>query len=238
MFSKAARVRLRKFHRWTGVVIGIQLLIWVSSGLYFSWVPIEVVKDEDRNRAPSPVALPMERVVAPQALPLSDGFQVKNLRLDFTPAGPQYRLESTTGQVQVFDAFSGQAARFLSPGQVSELAMRQMQSQDKPTEVNFLETGPADYKGPLPVYQVVLDDFRETRIYTDPWSGRVIVRRNMFWRIYDFLWMLHIMDFDERENFNNPWIKILSLAALFVVMSGYFLFFFGRSPRKQMEGRA
>jgi hypothetical protein len=238
MFSKAARVRLRKFHRWASVLIGIQLLIWVSSGIYFSWLPIEVVKDEDRKVAASPSALPMDRVVAPQSLPLPDGFQVKSLRLDSTPAGLQYRLESTEGRVQVFDALSGQAARFLSPGQLSDLAMRQMQSQDKPTEVNFLETPPADYKGPVPVFQVVLDDFRETRIYTDPWSGLVIVRRNMFWRIYDFLWMLHIMDFEERENFNNPWIKILSLAALLVVMSGYFLFFLGRSPRKQTEGRA
>jgi uncharacterized iron-regulated membrane protein len=232
MFSKTARVRVRKFHRWVGVVIGIQLLLWITSGLYFAWMPIQVVKDEDRKADAAVSPLPLKRVVAPQALTLPPDFQTKTLRLDHTPAGLLYRLESTEGAVAVFDALTGTPGRYLSAGQVKDLALQQIQTSDKPVAVNFLETAPADYKGPVPVYQIVFDDFRQTNLYTDPWSGRVIVRRNMFWRVYDFLWMLHIMDFSEREDFNNPWIKVLSVAALSIVLSGYFIFFFGRPPRR------
>lgn len=232
MFSKTARVRVRKFHRWVGVVIGIQVLLWITSGLYFAWMPIKVVKDEDRKADPAMNPIPWERVVAPQALTLPSGFQTKSLRLEQAPAGFLYRLESTEGKVAVFNALTGTPGPYLSPGQVTDLALQQIQTSDQPVAVNFLEMAPADYKGPLPVYQVVFDDFRQTNLYTDPWSGRVIVRRNMFWRIYDFLWMLHIMDFDEREDFNNPWIRILSVAALSIVLSGYFIFFFGRPPRR------
>lgn len=232
MFSKSARVRVRRFHRWMAVIGGIQLLFWVTSGLYFAWMPIKIVKDEDRKADPVVSPLPLDRVVALQSLALPSGFQTKTLRLDHTPAGLLYRLESTEGAVTVFDALTGTPARYLSPGQITDLALQQIHTQDKPAAVNFLETAPADYKGPLPVFQVVFDDFRHTHLYADPWSGRVIVRRNMFWRVYDFLWMLHILDFAEREDFNNPWIRILSTAALTIIVSGYFIFFFGRPPRR------
>ena len=33
MFSKAARVRVRKFHRWAGIIIGIQLVGFLSLGV-------------------------------------------------------------------------------------------------------------------------------------------------------------------------------------------------------------
>lgn len=238
MFSKTARVRVRQFHRWAGVLIGIQLFFWTGSGLYFAWMPIKVVKDEDRKADFATSPLPLDRVVAPQALVLPSGFQTKNLRLEHAPLGLLYRLESTEGTVAVFDALSGEPGRYLSPGQVTDFALRQIHSSDKPVAVNFLDTAPADYKGPLPVYQVVFEDFRKTRLYTDPWSGRVIMRRNMFWRVYDFLWMLHIMDFDEREDFNNPWLKVMSVAGLIVVLSGYFIFFFGRPPRRKKAEEA
>ncbi len=233
MFSKAARVKFRQFHRWAGILIGVQLLFWIGSGLYFAWMPMKVVKDEDRKAEFPLNPLPLNELVPPSALVLPAGFQAKNLRLDHTPAGLLYRLESKEGSVAVFDARTGTPARTLNAEQVSDLATKQSLGSDQPKAVNFLETAPADYKGPLPVYQMVYDDFRNTHLYIDPWSGRVIVRRNMFWRVYDFLWMLHILDFEEREDFNNPWIKILSLAALTVAISGYVIFFFGRPPRRK-----
>ncbi|HYX32685.1 MAG TPA: PepSY domain-containing protein [Oligoflexus sp.] len=236
MFSKAARVKVRGFHRWAGILIGIQLLLWVGSGVYFAWVPIKVVKDEDRKADLTYDPLPLDRVVSPQSLPLPASFATKSLRLEQLPAGLMYRLESRAGEVAVFDALTGHTSPQLHADRVAELARMQIQTQDQPNRVELLQRAPADYKGPVPVYQVTFDDFRRTRLYTDPWSGKVMVRRNVFWRVYDFLWMLHIMDFSEREDFNNPLLKVLSVLALVLLASGYFLFFFGRTPRKKYDG--
>lgn len=30
------------------------------------------------------------------------------------------------------------------------------------------------------------------------------------WRVFDFLWMLHIIDFDSRDDFNHPLLQIAS----------------------------
>lgn len=232
MLSKISRVRLRHFHRWTGIFLGVQLLFWVSSGVYFAWMPIKVVKDEDRKAAISVEPLPLNQLVAPVSLTAPDGTNVKAVHLESSPLGVIYRLESVEGAVSIYDAYTGKALPMLPLGKAAELALKQISSEPVPYKVRLMPSPEGDYKGPVPAYQVTLDDFRRTRLYVNPWTGKIIVARNMFWRIYDFLWMLHIMDFKEREDFNNPWLKGLSLGALIFVLSGYALFVYGRPPKK------
>ena len=50
-----------------------------------------------------------------------------------------------------------------------------------------------------------------------------MARRNDDWRFFDFFWMLHIMDYKERENFNNPLLITVSIFALFTVLAGLLL---------------
>ncbi|MFT6661534.1 MAG: exosortase/archaeosortase [Maricaulis maris] len=51
----------------------------------------------------------------------------------------------------------------------------------------------------------------------------VTARRNDTWRVFDFFWMLHIMDYEERENFNNPLLITASVFALVTVLAGLLL---------------
>lgn len=235
MFSKTARIRIRQFHRWAGVFIGIQLMFWISSGVYFAWMPIKVVKDEDRTRDIPYEPLPLKNTVAPSSLNFPEGYKPKAVRLENTPAGVLYRVESFQGETTVFNALTGDPAQHLSSELASELAIKQIQSEAAPTKVELLRDAPSEYKGPLPVFRISLGDFRKTHLYSDPWTGKIIAKRNMFWRLYDFLWMLHIMDFKEREEFNNPWLRSLSLGALVFAISGYVLFQFGKPPRRNQK---
>jgi len=50
-----------------------------------------------------------------------------------------------------------------------------------------------------------------------------MARRNDDWRFFDFFWMLHIMDYEERENFNNPLLITASIFALVTVLAGLLL---------------
>jgi uncharacterized iron-regulated membrane protein len=114
------------------------------------------------------------------------------------------------------------------------MQLAEMQEQEaEATEAVLIEEELSEFRGgPLPVYQVSLNDWRDTRLYADAYTGKVLARRNRFWRVYDFFWMLHIMDFKNRTDMNNYFLKVLSLGALGIVLSGYFLFAFGKmAPR-------
>jgi uncharacterized iron-regulated membrane protein len=70
---------------------------------------------------------------------------------------------------------------------------------------------------------VSFDDRLKTRLYISPETGEIESRRNKIWRLYDFFWMLHIMDYDERENFNNPLLKIAAVTGTLFAVTGFYL---------------
>ena len=66
-------------------------------------------------------------------------------------------------------------------------------------------------------------DGQGTRVYVDAKNGAIRARRNDVWRRYDFFWMLHTMDYRGRDNFNNPLIVTIGMAALWLSISGVVL---------------
>jgi hypothetical protein len=79
---------------------------------------------------------------------------------------------------------------------------------------------PHEYRGATPVWRIDLDDRLHTRIYVSPQTGEVRSRRNDIWRVYDFFWMLHIMDYKERDNFNSWWLQLFAGAGFVFALSG------------------
>jgi uncharacterized iron-regulated membrane protein len=62
-------------------------------------------------------------------------------------------------------------------------------------------------------------------VYVASELGTVQKFRNKPWRIFDFLWMLHTMDYEGRDNFGNLLLRAFSIFGLITVLSGFVLFF-------------
>ena len=79
----------------------------------------------------------------------------------------------------------------------------------------------------LPLYKVISEneEGKKINVYVDPFSGEVSAIRSLQWRIWDFMWGIHIMDWVERDNIDNLWLKVFSFIALFTSLSGIILFF-------------
>lgn len=76
-----------------------------------------------------------------------------------------------------------------------------------------------------PVWRVDFDDADATTVYVSARSGKVLEHRNSTWRLFDFFWMLHIMDYAERTNFNNPLLVSSVIGGLWMALSGVWLLF-------------
>ena len=70
------------------------------------------------------------------------------------------------------------------------------------------------------MWQISYDDKDKTRIYLDADTAELKAVRTRIWRVFDFMWMLHIMDYKERENFNSWWLRLFSGAAVLFALSG------------------
>jgi len=63
----------------------------------------------------------------------------------------------------------------------------------------------------------------DTHFYVDGGSGEIIARRTRWWRIYDFMWGLHIMDLQGREDTHNPWVVSFGALSLGMVILAFIL---------------
>ena len=76
---------------------------------------------------------------------------------------------------------------------------------------------------PLSAYAISYDHPKNIVAYVDAKSGIFQKVRYSSWRIFDFLWMGHIMDYQGRDNFNNLLLRIFSVFGIFTVISGFTL---------------
>jgi hypothetical protein len=79
--------------------------------------------------------------------------------------------------------------------------------------------------GELPAWRVSLAGSEDASVYVGALSGKIRAVRTNTWRIFDFLWSLHIMDYEKRENFNHLLIQFMAVIGLITVLSGLALFF-------------
>ena len=99
----------------------------------------------------------------------------------------------------------------------------------KPITIELIEEPKkgSEYRGrDLPLYKVLAEntDGEELNIYQNPYSGEILAIRSQSWRIWDFMWGIHIMDWVERDNIDNALLKFFSFLALITSITGIFLF--------------
>ena len=58
---------LRKLHKWLGLIVGIQLLLWTISGLIFAWLDHHEVMAEHSTHAPEASVLSADTIVTATA---------------------------------------------------------------------------------------------------------------------------------------------------------------------------
>ena len=86
----------------------------------------------------------------------------------------------------------------------------------------------SEYRGrDLPLYKIESSDenSKNINVYVDPYSAKIVAIRSNQWRIWDFMWGIHIMDWNERDNIGNIFLKVFSILALLSALSGIYLFF-------------
>ena len=67
---------------------------------------------------------------------------------------------------------------------------------------------------PVPLWRVEFEGAWRPTFYISPFTGELVVRRHDLWRTFDFVWMLHIMDYDDRQDVNNVLIRVFTWIAV------------------------
>lgn len=222
---------LRKLHKWLGLIVGLQVLLWTISGLVFAWLDHHEVSAEHSVQAvKAAMFTPSLALAEPESwssAPAPD--EILEIRLTSFLDDWVWRIETRSG-VTLRSATSGELLR-LTEDLVGELARRQYVGSGRLVSVAFHPESTIETRDSGATWAARFDDARGTTLYYSADDGRLVEARNDTWRLFDFFWMLHTMDYRGRDNFNNPLVITIGFAALWLALSGALLLL--RSFRRQ-----
>jgi hypothetical protein len=209
----AIRSRLRRWHVWLGWLVAVPFLFWTVSGLVMVAKPIEEVRGEHLVSSPKSM-----RVTGATVAPQLEGRPVESITLEQRADGPRWNIDFAGGESRLADPATGRLLPHLGPADVTRELMARYTGSAKIVEVSRLNPSvpPLELRRPMDGWQVRMSD--DTHFYVDGGSGEIVAKRTSWWRFYDFMWGLHIMDLQGREDTHNPWVVSFGALSLGMVV--------------------
>jgi len=231
------RIFFRKLHRWLGLLMALQIIAWMASGLYFSIFPIAEIRGVHLTKiSPAPALGLLPQMGSPAAVKqaLDEHFgqhwELEALSVVSGNGQLKWRVEGRVGGGQgeqnfkrLVNAAGTEVLPAMSAEQATQAARNWLLGEAEPGAVEWVESSQpgAEYRGRnYPVWRVNFDEPESLSLYLEPWTGEILARRTSRWRVFDFFWMLHIMDFDTRDDFNHPLLQAAALLGLIIALSG------------------
>ena len=133
---------------------------------------------------------------------------------------------TTSKGVKLFDAITGDPRPAIDAAEATAIATAAWKSVAKPaSKASRVTSKSPEYRAALPAWRIAFADPDHTSVFVAADTGRITAVRTGTWRLYDFFWGLHIMDWKNHENFNT-W-RLLSFASggLLLGLAGTVLLF-------------
>ena len=212
---------IRKAHRYLGIFLGLQFLMWTISGMYFSWTDLDEIHGDHFKKEEI-------RQTGFAGLPGTDqlGLEepVHSLQLLDIGGTPHYWID----EAALYNARTGEKRHGISQQEAVQVAARHMSDELQLAEVKLIREVGAhhEYRGkPLPAYEIRYDTPENLKVYVAAANGSFQTVRHRSWRWFDFLWMTHTMDYNTRDDFNTTLLRAFSLMGLVTVLSGFVLWY-------------
>lgn len=209
----ANRSRLRRWHVWLGWIVGIPILLWVITGVVMVWKPIEEVRGTHLLEDSQPLRLD-EAPVLPQVA----GIPLASLSLKQGATGPRWVAALPDGTTRTADPATGRWLPNLSAVDAARTVTARYTGKESVASVKLTSADdpPLELRRPIPAWQVRMTD--GTNFYVDSRSGEIVATRTPWWRLFDLMWGLHIMDLETREDTHNPLVLGFGIASVVMAL--------------------
>lgn len=214
---------MRKIHKWLGLLIGLQFVLWLASGLVMSLLDHDQVQGHAHRAHAAQVRAWPQGTLAPAQVIAAAGQPVNRFAARWLLDRPVYELGNGSLGWLV-DAGSG-APLPVDAALATRLAVADYVGDGQPGAPRLLEHSleARGHEGRL--WRVDFSDRDATTVYVSAQNGKVLEHRNRTWRLFDFFWMLHIMDYTGRQDFNNPLVIMAGIGGLWLALTGVWLLF-------------
>lgn len=223
---------LLRLHRLLALLVAAQVIIWVVSGFYFSWLGHTALAGEKYATTSTPQfftkppAISMQTIAAryPEAISIALHEVMDTPRYSIVLPNSEVYLQADTGETWSTSMATARAlaqANYAGPGVI--VAERQV---DLAT-VLPQQTGEG--------FAFTFTDDEQTVIYVNASNGEISGFGNRYSAITDWMFRLHFMDYSGQRDFNNLLNRSLGLIFLFFCSSGIVIIARQLASRRQQK---
>ncbi|MDH4018537.1 MAG: PepSY domain-containing protein [Xanthomonadales bacterium] len=227
----------RTLHKWLGLLVGLQVLIWLATGLYMVVVDIDFIHGDTL----------VKNTQQPLLVPGKSAHDIASLRAQYQDAtkislrpvmGKTFYTVTTVDHRYLVDPQTGAVKLPLDENTAREIARYHYAGEAQISNATLISSNPPMeiQTRRLPLWRVDFDDRFSTSFYIDPYNGSLATRRHQYWRIFDFLWALHIMDYEDRSDAHNRLLIFAQFTGLTFAVTGLWLLFYSFSGRRRKKG--
>ena len=206
--------------------IGVQFVIWSVTGAYMVFFDIDYIHGDSliinhqTKIQPEKLTYPTQTLFQqyPQAENLSVGMLINREVYRFNIDKQKFMVDATNGQQlsPIAESSALALAKHFYSGD-GEVINAKLITENPPFELSSRH---------LPAWRINFDNFGSPALYISANSGKVVTKRHEFWRLFDWMFRFHVMDYDDGENVSNWFLFIIALLAQFAVLSGLVLTYF------------
>nr|WP_325042619.1 PepSY domain-containing protein [Pseudoalteromonas sp. T1lg88] len=211
--------------------LGSQFVIWSVTGAYMVFFDIDYVHGDTLvHNHQTKVAV--QQVNYPMSSLRAQYTGLEKLSLGMHLDKPVYRFVQDDVHYLV-DANTGVLLSPLGKDEAVRVAKSEYTGSGDVESVEYIDDNPPfelsrRVHNALPAWRVNFDNLGSPALYISARSGEVLAKRHEWWRLFDWMFRFHVMDYEDSEIDNQLlfWVTLFSiLAALAGMVLVYFRVF-------------
>lgn len=221
LISKGLKQGVHGFHRYAGLVICLQIMLWSLSGFLMTFWSFG---DLYINPPAAPLAMEKVKLSPQQVVQTLEKDEVLDLKLLMLAGEPFYRVQSAKSPVRLIDQ-QGKLRSPITPALAAAIAREQYLGDGTLSTIDLLPISKGNYVSSTPVFKAHFQDAAHTEIYIDPQSGALLARRKALWQWYNRMWEFHLMKYTQNHALNKYLLLLSAIVSFLVSLTGLFKFF-------------
>ncbi|MBL4941284.1 MAG: PepSY domain-containing protein [Colwellia sp.] len=208
----------RKYHKWLMLFLGVQFVIWSVTGAYMVFFDIDYIHGDslienhqtkiDSNKID--FSLKQLLIRYPDAEKIELGIFINQEVYRFNQEDEKFLVTASNGKQlsPLTESEAIAAAKHLYTGS-GEVRDTELITDNPPFELS------RRVYSSLPAWRINFDNFGSPSLYISITSGKLLAKRHEFWRLFDWMFNFHMMDYSDGEidNWLLFWFTLFSIVA-------------------------
>ncbi|WP_462159350.1 PepSY domain-containing protein [Pseudoalteromonas sp. GB56] len=208
--------------------VGSQFVIWSVTGAYMVFFDIDYIHGDTLVKNHQ-TKVPVQQLNYPMSSLRAKYSQLEKFTVGMHIDKPVYRFEQEDVHYMV-DANSGELLSPLRKEEAIRVARHEYTGDGAVESVEYIDSNPPfelsrRVHNALPAWRVNFDNLGSPSLYISARSGEVLAKRHEWWRLFDWMFRFHVMDYEDSE-IDNKLLFWFTLFGIFSALAGMVLAYF------------